>query len=83
MDWSLLLSISIPVITGFLSILGFWVKSMMNRIEKLEERQKTKQDEQQVRQLMADKVDPLKEKLEEIKDSVDRLYDLWINNSRK
>ncbi len=82
MDWSLFLSIIIPLITGVLSVLGFWGRSMMQRIDQLEERQKTKQDEAQVRQLMSDKVDPLKEKLEEIKDSVDRLYDLWINSHK-
>ncbi len=66
---------SVPVLVGVLGYLG---KSYMNKISKIEEELDTKLSEQQTRQILSDRLDPIKESVEEVKEKLDKLYDLLL-----
>lgn len=50
-------------------------ESVMNRIAKLEEAYRTTISEERARQLLTDKIDPMKEDLHEIKEQMNKLFD--------
>jgi Tfp pilus assembly protein PilO len=74
MDTSLLITVA----TILLGIISFFLRAQMQRIDTLEDQIATKTSEAEVRQLLADKVDPLKEKMSEITEKVDKVIDLLI-----
>jgi len=53
-------------------------KTMLHRIERLEEKIDTKIDEKTVRQLVSDKLDPLTQDIKELKDLVTKLLELEL-----
>jgi hypothetical protein len=73
-----LIYIVIPVFTLGSSIGAFFMKSMIERIKELEDQMTNKLSEAAVRQIVADKVDPLKEDLKEIKDSLNQIFHLLL-----
>lgn len=66
------------VTTALVGLLGFFVRSHMQRIDTIEKAMDTKLSEQQARQLLADKLDPVKETLEDVKDKINKLYDTLL-----
>lgn len=66
-----------------LGVTGYLYKSIINRIDELEEKIEKKVTETVVRQILADKLDPLREDLKEIKDSIRNLFELYLNDFRK
>jgi flagellar motor component MotA len=72
-------SIVIPILAG---IGAFFVRSIMSRIEKLEQDLNSVVTETQVRQMLSDKLDPVKEDMTEIKDSIKRLFELYFKRGR-
>lgn len=71
----------IPVGAAFLSLVlgsvGYMIKNVFNRIAELEKRPAV--TESQVRQLLADKIDPVKEDVSETRKSIDYLLNLIYN----
>jgi hypothetical protein len=53
----------------------------MQRLDTLERQMVTKTDEHEVRQLLSDKVDPIKESMSEIKEKVDKVIDLLLKHN--
>lgn len=74
--------VHVLVIYGALpSILGFGaflVKSLLNRLDMVETAIQHKVDEPRVRELLADKVDPIREDIQELKVKLDKITDLLL-----
>lgn len=73
---TLFLSIGVPT---FSAMAAYFIKTLMNRIESLETQMVFKTDDKDVRQVLADKLDPITKTLEDIKLQNQKLYDLYIN----
>ena len=71
--------LAIPVIIG---IMGFMFKtgitSMLNRLDALEVREQEKLTRVDFEIAMKDKLDPLKQGVEEMKEKVDKVYDILL-----
>lgn len=74
----LLTFIGIPALLG---IGGFVMRSYVSRIDALEQVSKTKLDEPQIRQIIADKIDPIREDVQELKVKLDTIIELLIKRS--
>jgi len=79
-DMSLItIYMAIPIIIG---IMGFLFKtgisSMLNRLDALEERELDKLTKIDFEIAMRDKLDPLKEGVQEMKEKVDKVYDILL-----
>lgn len=59
-------------------ILGWLARTNMQRQDNIEKELDTKITEQQTRQILADKLEPLKEGLDDVKDKLDSLYNLLL-----
>lgn len=79
MEWSILLPILIPSVIALLAY-GFRI-SIMQRIDNLEQKSMNHVTEQQTRQILNDKLEPLKEDLIEIKEQLNKLFDRLINGA--
>lgn len=66
---------ALPSILGFGA---FLVKSLLNRISVLENVVSDKISEPRVRELLSDKVDPIREDIQEIKDQLNKITDLLL-----
>lgn len=75
-DFSIL-SIVLSTLIGLL--LYIW-KAQMSDINQLKEEMKNKVTEDEMRQILLDKVDPMKETLEDIRNRLDHLLDKIIDN---
>lgn len=73
----LILYILIPMITALIAVIG---RGIMQRLSSLEERMLTRISEESVRIIVSDKLDPLKEDITEIKDTLNKIL---INMRRK
>lgn len=83
MDLVLLKNILLYVILpGICGLVSFFIKSILNRITRIESILNTKVDEQEVRQLLADKVEPLREDVQELKVKLDKIIDILINTGK-
>ncbi len=71
--------ILITIIPLVLGLGAFIVKSMMSRIDELEKKSNIYTSEPQVRQILGDKLDPIKEDLQDIKHSINKLFQLYFN----
>ena len=59
---------------------GYSMKSHVDRIESMEKKLADKLDEPQVRLLMADKIDPIKEDIKEIKEMLNHILTAIMKN---
>lgn len=66
-----------------LSIGAYFMRTIISRIEALENQGKITVSEPQVRQILVDKLDPIKDDLQEIKENIKKLFDLYVNNLKK
>ena len=64
-----------PIIFG---LGAFIMRSAFKRLEEIEKNVLTKLDEQRVRQLLADKIDPLREDVHDLKSQLDKIYTLLL-----
>lgn len=78
MDDTLKLMLSYVVIPIIITIVGFIMRTIHSRIDHLEKLVPTKLDQAEVRQIVADKIDPLREDIHEIKAKLDRVMDILI-----
>jgi septation ring formation regulator EzrA len=75
-----LVQVFLYIILPLLSGLGsFLLKNMYDRIDMLEKRLRDTMTEQEVRQLLGDKIDPVQDNIKEIKEKIDKLYDFMMN----
>lgn len=71
----LIIYLGIPTILG----IGAWImRSTINRISELEHQIRTKVEEDKVRVILNDKLDPIREDVHEIKVQINRLMDLIL-----
>lgn len=76
---NLLLYAAIPIILG---IGRYIMKSYIDRIDALERDMPHKLTESEVRVLMSDKVDPIKEDIQELKQQCQKILDILINSKK-
>lgn len=69
------LYVILPLVSGLGS---FLLKTMHDRIDMLEKRMQDRMTEQEVRQLLGDKIDPVQENIKEMKEKMDKIYDLLM-----
>lgn len=66
---------ALPSILGFGA---FLVKSLLNRLDLVETLVDSKVNELRVRELLSDKVDPIREDIQELKVKLDKITDLLM-----
>jgi len=71
----LLIYIAAPTL---LAIGGYMVQTVTSRLGKLEEDMSKKVSQEDVRQLVADKIDPIREDIHEVKTKLDKVMDILI-----
>lgn len=71
------------LIPSLVALGGYALRNLLARIDQMETRLQKTVDENTVRQLIGDKLDPLREDLQEIKASINKLFDLYVQNNRK
>jgi inactivated superfamily I helicase len=72
---NILLYVILPTIVA----LGAWfMKAYVERVNNLEREVQTKTTESEVRIIMADKIDPMREDIHELKASVDKILDILL-----
>jgi hypothetical protein len=69
----------IPLVIGMGT---FIVRSTLNRLDILETKIEQKVSESAVRTIMDDKLDPIREDVKEIKETIKNLYDLYVQNGK-
>lgn len=72
----LLVYLGIPVLT---SLIGYIIKGVLTRLDVLEDKMQHTITEPQVRQIMSDKNDPLKQDIIEIKEMQQKLLEMFIS----
>ena len=80
LDSSLLaIYLVIPAVIGIVSyMLKTGIQSMVNRLDTLEQRDMEKITKADFEIAMRDKLDPLKEGVQEMKEKVDKVYDILL-----
>lgn len=73
--------IAYGVIPGIIGTVSYMIKTLLNRVESLEKEVPNKLDEREVRQLLGDKIDPLREDIHDLKGKIDRIMELLIKGS--
>ncbi len=63
-----------------ITYIGYTMKSHVDRIESMEKKLADKLDESQVRLLMSDKIDPIKEDIKEIKEMLNHILTAIMKN---
>lgn len=57
---------------------GYFVNSVMGRLKTVEEKVDHKTSEEDVRRILADKIDPVREDIHELKIKIDKIVDLLL-----
>lgn len=68
-----------PLIVILLGAIGYLIRIQVARIDMLEQRMTQKVEEPQVRQILADKIDPLKEDIQQVNNKLDSIYNILIH----
>ena len=66
------------IIMVAIGIGGYFVKDLMTRLFTVEQEVRTKPTEAEVRQILADKIEPIHSDLAEIKESLRQVYELLV-----
>ena len=78
-----LISYILPIILStLLGMSAFIMKSVFTRLDTLEQKINQAVTEEDVRSLLVDKIDPIKEDIHEIKQAIMKLYDLYFNERK-
>lgn len=75
MPFDQLLYLCLPFAIG---AIGFIMRTHMQRIDNIEKTMESRLTEQQTRQILADKLEPVKETLDDVQAKLDKLYDLLL-----
>lgn len=68
-----------PLIVIICGVIGYLIRVQMGRIDMLEQHMVRKVEEPQVRQIIADKIDPLKEDIQQVNNKLDTIYNILIH----
>jgi len=68
------------LISLVIGVVGFLVKTQMQRIDVLEKEMTTKPSDEDVRRVLDDKIEPIKDSMTEIRNKVDKVIDMLLNN---
>lgn len=79
MDWHVIGSI---IGSAAMGLLGYLYKDLKQDISMLKQQVQARPQEAQVRQLIDDKLDPLKEDMQEVRISVNKLLDIALQNQK-
>lgn len=75
--------IRLVVVYGVLPLVGgigtFFVKSVLTRLNMLERELPAKPSEQEVRQLMLDKLEPLRDDVKDLNNKIERIIEILID----
>ena len=71
------------IIPAVLGIGGYVMRSFVNRLDALEKRVQKTPDEEGVRLLVSDKLDPVREDIHELRGKIDRIFDLLLEMKTK
>ncbi len=63
-------------------LIGYIMKTMVDRINKLEQKVEATISEPEVRTILNDKLNPIQDDLKEIKNSIKQLYDILLTTKR-
>ena len=77
---TLLIYIAVPIIAG---VVGMFIKSIQSDILVLQEKIQHMTTEPEVRQLLDDKITPIRDDIHEIKEKLDKIFDLYIADRNK
>lgn len=80
MDVGTITLVAIPIMSG---IAYHLVQNIMTRLNLLENKMKDVIAEPQVRQLISDKLDPIREDLKEIKAQLEKIYDRYVEDAKR
>ena len=78
MDDTLRLFVTYVIVPIIFAIIGFITRNFHMRLDALEKEMPLKLSQGEVRQLVADKIDPIREDIHEIKEDLTKLIDLMI-----
>jgi Tfp pilus assembly protein PilO len=73
-----LITITIAILSVLIAPLAYIWRSVMNRLDKLEENQQTFVKEEEVRNILNDKVTPIADNLEEVKTLLYKIIDIQM-----
>lgn len=79
-DWIKLL-VACVLIPTLLGIVKYLMKTHTDRIETLEKLMPMKMTEVEVRQILSDKLDPLKDSIEDCKERLDKILDMLLKKN--
>lgn len=79
MDDNLRLILTYVLIPGLVGIGTYFMKNLLARIDEIEKTLTVKVDESKVRQVLEDKISPLREDIQEVKLQVQKIYDLLMH----
>lgn len=74
-DIKILVCAAVPTLIG---IIGFFMKSILARIDILEKEIPSKLNETEVRQLLVDKIDPIREDIKDLQIKLDKIVDILL-----
>lgn len=66
------------LIPGCLGLGTYFMKTLLSRLDSLEREMTVRVDEPKVRQILDDKINPLREDIQEIRQQVQKIYDLLV-----
>lgn len=70
-----LLYVGLPVLIGGVS---YFMRSILSRLDTLEKEVPSKLDETEVRQLLIDKIDPIREDIKDLQMKIDKIVDILL-----
>lgn len=77
---NLIIFVASPLI---LSIIGYFMKTHVDRIQVLEKEIDHKVNEREVRALMNDKLEPIREDIKELKATTDKILDILLKKANQ
>lgn len=83
MSIDILLSILLTLTPIFAGTVAYFMKSLLHRIRDLENSTQHHLSDSDARQLLADKLDPIHADISDIKDGLNKLFDLFVQEIKK
>lgn len=81
MDESIRMVVFYIIVPIVFTLIGFIARNFHMRLSQLEVEMPKKLDQSEVRQIVADKIDPIREDIHEIKEDLGKLIDLLIHKA--
>ncbi len=82
MDDKMVFLVVSTILSGIVGIFTLGIKTVLNRIKEIEMRQQEFMEEDKIRLLINDKTEGLKEQIVDLKNSIDRLHDIILEDRK-